>query len=249
MQPTQVSLAKWNNVRMALDIAREARDIPAARASPPSTPDPPRPEPGVGHHLRGHADRARAGGGPRAHGHQRVLTRPWRAFAASADRHRSGVRRRAGLVSTGRSSARRTKAPAPWLRTGALEERVESGEERARGLEAQAADTQQRTARLGARCARAGSAGGATGRRRAPVAGGGTSAWRSVWPKIEQAALSPAQLALAQDFATASALKVGVTEYFMTQGAGRRTTPRSACRRRSNTAATPCARPRCCRQA
>ena len=27
MQPTQVSLAKWNNVRMALDIAREARDI------------------------------------------------------------------------------------------------------------------------------------------------------------------------------------------------------------------------------
>jgi len=27
MQPTQVSLAKWNNVRMALDISREARDI------------------------------------------------------------------------------------------------------------------------------------------------------------------------------------------------------------------------------
>ena len=27
LQPTQVSLAKWNNVRMALDIAREARDI------------------------------------------------------------------------------------------------------------------------------------------------------------------------------------------------------------------------------
>jgi glutaryl-CoA dehydrogenase len=27
MRPTQVSLAKWNNVRMALDIAREARDI------------------------------------------------------------------------------------------------------------------------------------------------------------------------------------------------------------------------------
>ncbi|PIV33587.1 MAG: acyl-CoA dehydrogenase [Lysobacterales bacterium CG02_land_8_20_14_3_00_62_12] len=27
MQPTQVSLAKWNNVRMALEIAREARDI------------------------------------------------------------------------------------------------------------------------------------------------------------------------------------------------------------------------------
>jgi glutaryl-CoA dehydrogenase len=27
MQPTQVSLAKWNNVRMAIDIARESRDI------------------------------------------------------------------------------------------------------------------------------------------------------------------------------------------------------------------------------
>jgi glutaryl-CoA dehydrogenase len=27
MQPTQVSLAKWNNVRMALDVARECRDI------------------------------------------------------------------------------------------------------------------------------------------------------------------------------------------------------------------------------
>ncbi|GAB4195685.1 MAG: acyl-CoA dehydrogenase family protein [Wenzhouxiangellaceae bacterium] len=27
MHPTQVSLAKWNNVRMALDIAREARDL------------------------------------------------------------------------------------------------------------------------------------------------------------------------------------------------------------------------------
>jgi glutaryl-CoA dehydrogenase len=27
MSPTQVSLAKWNNCRMALDVAREARDI------------------------------------------------------------------------------------------------------------------------------------------------------------------------------------------------------------------------------
>src|SRR3546814_15392706 len=27
MQPTQVSLAKWNNCRMAIDIAREARDL------------------------------------------------------------------------------------------------------------------------------------------------------------------------------------------------------------------------------
>ena len=27
MQPTQVSLAKWNNCRMAIDIARDARDI------------------------------------------------------------------------------------------------------------------------------------------------------------------------------------------------------------------------------
>jgi glutaryl-CoA dehydrogenase len=27
LQPAQVSLAKWNNVRMALDIARECRDL------------------------------------------------------------------------------------------------------------------------------------------------------------------------------------------------------------------------------
>src|SRR3546814_1572094 len=27
MKPTQVSLAKWNNCRMAIDIAREARDL------------------------------------------------------------------------------------------------------------------------------------------------------------------------------------------------------------------------------
>jgi glutaryl-CoA dehydrogenase len=27
LQPAQVSLAKWNNVRMALDVARDARDI------------------------------------------------------------------------------------------------------------------------------------------------------------------------------------------------------------------------------
>ncbi|OHC44534.1 MAG: hypothetical protein A2211_15900 [Rhodanobacter sp. RIFOXYA1_FULL_67_6] len=27
MQPTQVSLAKWNNCRMAIDIARQCRDI------------------------------------------------------------------------------------------------------------------------------------------------------------------------------------------------------------------------------
>ena len=27
LHPTQVSLAKWNNVRMAIDIAREARDV------------------------------------------------------------------------------------------------------------------------------------------------------------------------------------------------------------------------------
>ena len=27
MNPTQVSLAKWNNVRIAIDIARDARDL------------------------------------------------------------------------------------------------------------------------------------------------------------------------------------------------------------------------------
>ena len=102
-------------------------------------------------------------------------------------------------------------------RTGALEERVESGEERARGLEAQAADTQQRTARL-ERDAREREAQVArlAGDVRQSQEGSQHLAQRLA--KIEQAALSPAQLALAQDFATASALKVGVTEYFMTQG-------------------------------
>ena len=35
MHHTHVSLAKWNNIRMALDVARETRDIlaPAASAS------------------------------------------------------------------------------------------------------------------------------------------------------------------------------------------------------------------------
>ncbi len=37
MQPAQVSLAKWNNCRMALDIAREAATCSAAPASAPST--------------------------------------------------------------------------------------------------------------------------------------------------------------------------------------------------------------------
>ena len=27
LQPTQISMAKWNNVRMAIDIARECRDM------------------------------------------------------------------------------------------------------------------------------------------------------------------------------------------------------------------------------
>ena len=27
VHPTQISLAKWNNVRMAIDIARECRDL------------------------------------------------------------------------------------------------------------------------------------------------------------------------------------------------------------------------------
>jgi glutaryl-CoA dehydrogenase len=27
MEPAQVSLAKWNNVRMALDVARDCRDM------------------------------------------------------------------------------------------------------------------------------------------------------------------------------------------------------------------------------
>ena len=37
MQPAQVSLAKWNNCRIALDIARDAATCSAARASAPNT--------------------------------------------------------------------------------------------------------------------------------------------------------------------------------------------------------------------
>ena len=37
MQPAQVSLAKWNNCRMAIDIARDAATCSAAPASAPST--------------------------------------------------------------------------------------------------------------------------------------------------------------------------------------------------------------------
>ena len=37
MQPAQVSLAKWNNCRMALDIARDCRDLLGGAASAPSS--------------------------------------------------------------------------------------------------------------------------------------------------------------------------------------------------------------------
>ena len=55
MRPEQVSLAKRNNVAMALDIAREARDILGANGIPASTRSSATCEPRVGLHLRGHA--------------------------------------------------------------------------------------------------------------------------------------------------------------------------------------------------
>ena len=77
MAPTQVSLAKWNNVRMAIDIARECRDVlGGAGITTEHAADPPRAEPGVGDHLRGHRDRAPTGGRPRTDRHQRILIRP-----------------------------------------------------------------------------------------------------------------------------------------------------------------------------
>ena len=52
MQPAQVSLAKWNNCRMALDIvARGARHPRRRRHHHRVLADPPRAEPRVGDHL------------------------------------------------------------------------------------------------------------------------------------------------------------------------------------------------------
>jgi alkylation response protein AidB-like acyl-CoA dehydrogenase len=48
MQPAQVSLAKWNNVRMAIDIAREcARHPRRRRHHHRALPDPARAEPRI----------------------------------------------------------------------------------------------------------------------------------------------------------------------------------------------------------
>ena len=75
MQPTQVSLAKWNNVRMAIDIAREGTRHPRRRRHHDrALPDPPCAEPRIGDHVRGHRERASARGRPRSDRHQRVLT-------------------------------------------------------------------------------------------------------------------------------------------------------------------------------
>ena len=75
MQPTQVSLAKWNNCRMALDIARDCRDmLGGAGISAEYVP--------IRHALNlesvityeGTETDPPAHDRPRAHRHQRVLT-------------------------------------------------------------------------------------------------------------------------------------------------------------------------------
>ena len=90
MQPAQVSLAKWNNCRMAIDIARESRDmLGGAGITTEHCRDPPRAQPRVGDHLRRHRDRAPAGDRPRGDRHQRVLIAR-RARAAPATMRAAG---------------------------------------------------------------------------------------------------------------------------------------------------------------
>ena len=65
---------------MAIDIAREARDIlGGAGITTEYRADPPRAEPRIGDHLRRHGNRAPVGDRPRGHRHQRVLTTASRA--------------------------------------------------------------------------------------------------------------------------------------------------------------------------
>ena len=73
MQPAQVSLAKWNNCRMALDIARLPRHAGRRRHQRRIRPHPPYAESGKRHHLRGHRDHPPARPWARADGVQHIL--------------------------------------------------------------------------------------------------------------------------------------------------------------------------------
>ena len=76
MSPSHVSLAKWNNCRMALDVARDARDILGGCGHQRRVrADPARAQPRERHHVRRHRDDPPADDRSRADRHQRVLTR------------------------------------------------------------------------------------------------------------------------------------------------------------------------------
>lgn len=114
-----------------------------------------------------------------------------------------------------RAQDERTRAVA--ARTGALEARVDLGEQRTQSLEAQSADTQQRTARL-ERDAREREA--QVSRLAGDVRQSQEKNQRLAQrlASIEHAVPSPAQRAMAQEFASASAMKIGVVEYYLSEG-------------------------------
>ena len=75
MQPAHVSMAKWNNCRMALERRpRLPRPVRRRRHQRRIRPDPPHAQPRKRHHLRGHRDNPSAHDRPRIDGAQRLLT-------------------------------------------------------------------------------------------------------------------------------------------------------------------------------
>ena len=120
MQPAHVSLAKWNNCRMALDVARDCRDmLGGAGISAEFAPDPSHAQSRERHHLRGHRDHPPADDRAAADGTERVLGAAQRRRAARRSRsavttQRSGPpgfdRRRTG--SRSRASGAAARAPA-----------------------------------------------------------------------------------------------------------------------------------------
>ena len=75
MTPAQVSLAKWNNCRAALDIARDARDmLGGSGISAGICTDTPYVESGKCHHLRRDGDHPPTHHWQRINRRQRLLT-------------------------------------------------------------------------------------------------------------------------------------------------------------------------------
>lgn len=102
-------------------------------------------------------------------------------------------------------------------RTAALEQRVDAGEQRAQALEQQGADTQQRTAEL-ERDARERAA--QVSKIAADLQKSEDENRRMVQQlsHLEKQAPSSEMMALAQDLTVMSSLKVGVVEYYLSQG-------------------------------